>query len=49
MFVDEIIARLDELKEEGRVKDWDYFEDEKEAYGDGFIWVDEIDKWVKLD
>lgn len=48
MFVEEIIKKLDELKAEGRVKNWDYFEDEKEAFQEGYIWVDEIDKWVKL-
>ena len=49
MFVDEIIEKLDELKAEGRVKEFDAFEDEKEAFQEGFIWVDEISKWVKLD
>lgn len=49
MFVEEIIERLNELKVEGRVKDFDYFEDEKEASQEGYIWVDEISKWVKVD
>lgn len=49
MFVEEIIAKLDELEAEGRVRDFDYYENEQEAYEDGFIWVDEISKWVKVD
>lgn len=49
MFVEEIIAKLDELEADGRVREWDCYENEQEAYEDGFIWVDEIDKWVKVD
>lgn len=53
MFVEEIIEKLDELEAEGRVRDFDYYQgvkdEEAAAHQDGFIWVDEIDKWVKLD
>lgn len=53
MNVQEIIAKLDELKEESRVRDWDYYkgEDNEEAaaHEEGFIWVEEIDKWVQVD
>jgi len=53
MFVNEIIEKLEELKEEGKVREWDYYEghedEEAAAHEDGFIWVEEVDKWVKVD
>lgn len=53
MFVQEIIEKLEELEAEGRVRDFDYYQGEEDeeaaAHEDGFMWVDEIDKWVKVD
>lgn len=53
MNLEEVIAKMVELKEEGRVRAFDYYEgkddEEAAAFEDGFTWVDEIDSWVKLD
>lgn len=53
MFVEDIIKKLDELKAEGKVRDWDYYQEHEDeeaaAHQDGFIWVDEIDEWVRVD
>lgn len=41
MFVEEIIAKLDELKAEGKVREFDYYkgkeDEEAAAHQDGFI------------
>lgn len=53
MNVQEIIAKLDEMEAQGRVREFDYYQDQEDeeaaAYEDGFVWIDEIDKWVKVD
>src|SRR5699024_131993 len=40
---------VQELEKDNRIKEDTVYDNEAEAYEDGFIWVDEIDKWVQLD
>lgn len=48
MTLDEyLFARLDE--EEVNMKPANYFESEEDAEKEGFYWVDEINRWLKLD
>ncbi|WP_341323447.1 hypothetical protein NSQ62_08210 [Solibacillus sp. FSL H8-0523] len=37
------------LEQEDKIKEADYYENEIDAENDGFWWIDEISKWVKLD
>ena len=36
------------LEQEDKIKNASYFENEAEAEQDGFYWIDELEKWLKL-
>ena len=40
---------FEKLKEDGRVKDEDAFDDESEANAEGYYWYDEVSKWIDVE
>ena len=40
---------FEKLKEDGRVKDEDAFDDEAEANSEGYYWYDEVSKWIDVE
>lgn len=40
---------FEKLREDGRVKDDDAFDDEAEANEQGYYWYDEVGKWIDVE